>query len=102
MLLTVSAGSLSCLVMKSLTDFSGSSVGCSGMPVKTKLSVMLRACMSRIVPFIVLFSAITEVSWVVIALKEYCSDLFSYFFSECLSLVLTEFQAVTQCLKFPV
>ncbi len=51
--------------MKSFTDFSGSSVICSGMPEKTKLSRILRACKSRIVSFIVLFSPVTVVSWVV-------------------------------------
>lgn len=63
--------------MKSLTDFSGSSDECSGMPVKTRLSLMLRDCKSRMVSFIVLCSAVTDVSWVVRVLTECCSDLLS-------------------------
>ncbi len=61
MLLTVSVESLSCLTIKSLTAFSGLSVGGSGMPVKIRLSLMLRACKSRIVSFIVLFSEVTGI-----------------------------------------
>ncbi len=48
--------------MKSLTDFSGSPGVCSGMPVKTKLSLMLRDCKSRMLPFMALFCATMEVS----------------------------------------
>ncbi len=62
MIFTVSAGNLSCFIIKSLTDFSGSSEVCSGMPVKTKLSLMLRVCKSKMFSFMVLFSAATEVS----------------------------------------
>lgn len=62
MLLTFSVGSLSCLTIKSLTAFSGLSAGGSAMPVKIRLSLMLRACKSKIVSFIVLFSEVTEAS----------------------------------------
>lgn len=48
--------------MKSFTDFSRSSVGCSGMPVKTRLSFMLRDCWLSMVSFMFLLSAVTEVS----------------------------------------
>lgn len=59
---TVSGVSLSWLTMKSLTDFSGSSVDDSGMPEKIRLSLILRDCISRIVSCMALFSAMTEVS----------------------------------------
>lgn len=77
MVLTLSMGSFSCVIMKSLTVFFGSSVGCSGMPVKTRLSLMLRACKSRMFSFIVLLSAVTAVSCVVSVLTDCCNDLFS-------------------------
>lgn len=80
-LLTVSAGSLSCV--NSFTDCSGLPGVCLGMPVKTKLSLMLHACKSRIVSFMVLFLVITDVNWVVITLIKCCSDL-------------------AQCLEFPL
>ncbi len=60
--------------MKSLTVFSGSSVGCSGMPEMIILSLMLRDCKSRMVSFIDLLSAVTEVSWCVLTVC--CSELF--------------------------
>lgn len=62
MFLTVSVGILSCLVIKSLTDFSGSSVVCSGIQVKTRLSFKLRPCRSRMVSFMALMSAEIEAS----------------------------------------
>lgn len=71
--------------MHFLTDFSGLSVLCSGMPVKTRLSLTLRDCKSRIVAFIASLSAVTEVScvvteesWVVSVLTDCCRDLFSF------------------------
>lgn len=76
MLLTVSGGILSCLVMNSLIDFSGSSVVCSGMPLRTSC---LCTCKSRMVSFMALLSAVTELIWVVSVLTE-CyelSDLFA-------------------------
>ncbi len=48
--------------MKTVTDFSGSSGVCSGMPVKTKLSLMLRDFKSRMLSFMALFCATMEVS----------------------------------------
>ncbi len=48
--------------MKSLTDFSGSSGVCSGMTVKTKLSLMLRDFKSGMLSFMALFCATMEVS----------------------------------------
>ncbi len=60
MLLTVSVGSLICVVINSFTDCPGLPRLCSGMPVKTKSSLMLRSCNSRIVSFMVLFLVITD------------------------------------------
>lgn len=62
MLLTVSGGSLSCLTMKSFTNFSGSSVDGSGIPVNIRLSLMLRDCKSRMFSFMSLFSSVTDAS----------------------------------------
>lgn len=45
------------------------------MPVKTKLSLMLRACKSRIVSCMFLFLVVTEVSWVLIVLMGCCRNL---------------------------
>lgn len=94
MLLTVSVRRLSCSDIYSFTEFLGPPGVCMGMPVKTKLSLMLRARKSRIVSLMVLFCVITEESWL-IALTECRSDLFSVM---CVCLFLTEFQ----CLEFPV
>lgn len=70
---TVSVSNLSCLIIKSLTNFSGSSGVCSGMPMKTKLSIYN----SRMLSLMALFSATTEVSWVVNVWTECFKTKFS-------------------------
>lgn len=61
-MLTVSVGSLQCLIVKSLTAFLGSSVGDSGMPWKVRLSLMLCDFESRMVSFMILFLPLTKAS----------------------------------------
>lgn len=55
MLLIVSVGTLSCMVMNSFILFSGSSRICFEMQLKTKLFLMLHASKSRTFSFMVLF-----------------------------------------------
>lgn len=70
--------------MKSLTNFSGSSVGDLGIPENMRFSLMLRDCRSSMFSFIILFSAVTvsslEVtvaSFVAMVETDCCSVLFS-------------------------
>lgn len=69
----VDVGSLSCLIMRSLIAVSGSSVGGSWIRMKTRFSLVLRYCRSRMVSFMVLFSVVTEVGCVLI--EESLADM---------------------------
>ncbi|KAJ8263743.1 hypothetical protein GJAV_G00140800 [Gymnothorax javanicus] len=68
MLLTVSVESLSCLTMKSFTAASGWSVCCSGIPVKIRLSLMLRDCY-RVIIYNKLTFLIASVRWTLLGVS---------------------------------